>query len=188
MGTQSPGTMKKTDLLLGAALMRLLEKKSFKKITVNDICREAMVSRSAFYQHFEDKYKLLSCCLEQALRIQGDQIKNMPLQKALDRMLTGIQENQKMLYNMFRAELDQELMDIFRDAFQRSVREWLEELSAKGVRLSAPVPALTAFLAGGLAGMTVDWIRENYKTPKEEMATCQCALLMKTMGDEPEEK
>jgi len=93
-----------------------------------------------------------------------------------------------MLYNMFRAELDQELMDIFRDAFQRSVREWLEELSAKGVRLSAPVPALTAFLAGGLAGMTVDWIRENYKTPKEKMAACQCALLVRIIGDQPDQK
>ena len=44
----------KTHMALSKTLMDLLEKKSFQKITVNDICQDAMVSRSTFYMHFED--------------------------------------------------------------------------------------------------------------------------------------
>lgn len=47
--------IKKTQRLLALAMLTLLEKEGFSKITANDICTEAMISRSAFYSHFEDK-------------------------------------------------------------------------------------------------------------------------------------
>lgn len=42
-----------------SALLHLLQKKEFSKITTQDICREALVSRSTFYAHYLDKYDLL---------------------------------------------------------------------------------------------------------------------------------
>ncbi len=45
-------------------LEQLLHKKSFQKISVNELCESAGVSRSAFYANFEDKYHLLACCLD----------------------------------------------------------------------------------------------------------------------------
>lgn len=47
------------------ALINLLHKKTFYKISVNELCAAAQVSRSAFYSHFDDKYDLFSCCLEE---------------------------------------------------------------------------------------------------------------------------
>jgi len=38
---------------------KLIEYKSFGKITVNDLCEEALISRATFYTHFDDKYDLL---------------------------------------------------------------------------------------------------------------------------------
>ena len=38
------------------ALINLLHKKTFYKISVNELCAAAQVSRSAFYSHFDDKY------------------------------------------------------------------------------------------------------------------------------------
>lgn len=182
MGTMSPGTSKKTDILLERALLRLLEKKNFKKISVNDICQEAMVSRSAFYQHFQDKYELLSHCIDQELSVQRSINKNLSMEQALENLLKAIQHKQKMMYNMFRAELNQELMEIFLGVFQRHIQEWLEDVEAKGMKLSAPAPVLTAFLSGGLANMAVGWVQENYATPREELAACQCALLRRMVG------
>lgn len=61
-----PGNFKKEDLRiiktqrsLANALPKLLERRHFTQITVNDICEEAQVSRTAFYLHFNDKYDLL---------------------------------------------------------------------------------------------------------------------------------
>jgi AcrR family transcriptional regulator len=67
-----PGNFKKEDLriiktrkALFSALSSLLERYHFTKITVYDICTEALVSRSAFYTHFKDKYDLLEKWLEE---------------------------------------------------------------------------------------------------------------------------
>lgn len=50
---------KKTAMALSHAMISLLEKLSFKKITVRDICDAARISRAAFYVHFTDKYDFL---------------------------------------------------------------------------------------------------------------------------------
>lgn len=53
--------LKKTNVkdLLMYTLTELLHKKFFQKITVNELCESAHVSRSAFYANFKDKYHLL---------------------------------------------------------------------------------------------------------------------------------
>lgn len=56
--------VQKTYKLLHTSLITLLEKQSFDEITVQSICDEAMVHRTTFYAHFEDKYHLLSSCLD----------------------------------------------------------------------------------------------------------------------------
>lgn len=53
-----------TKHLLVSQLMELLKNRSLKKISVNDICQGALISRSTFYLHFEDKYRLLQYCFE----------------------------------------------------------------------------------------------------------------------------
>lgn len=42
-----------------AALIGLMKEKPFSKITIQDICKSALVSRSTFYAHYLDKYDLL---------------------------------------------------------------------------------------------------------------------------------
>lgn len=39
---------------------RLLEEKNIEKITVKEICEEAHINRSTFYNHFEDVYDVLN--------------------------------------------------------------------------------------------------------------------------------
>lgn len=49
----------RTDRDIMEAFLRVLLKKPFEKITIQDIITEAMVNRSTFYQHFPDKYAIL---------------------------------------------------------------------------------------------------------------------------------
>lgn len=55
---------RKTRKLLLEALARLLEEKPFQELSVTDICRSAMVHRTTFYAHFNDKQELLRYLLE----------------------------------------------------------------------------------------------------------------------------
>ena len=55
----------RTDRDITNALFLVMERKSFEKITVQDILEEAMINRSTFYQHFSDKYAILERLQEQ---------------------------------------------------------------------------------------------------------------------------
>ena len=55
--------IQKTHKFLFAALFELMEKMPFDEISVTDICQRAMVHRTTFYNHFEDKYHLLRCAI-----------------------------------------------------------------------------------------------------------------------------
>ena len=49
----------KTAKALDIAMFSLLEKRNFRRITVHNICAEALISRATFYAHYPDKYDFL---------------------------------------------------------------------------------------------------------------------------------
>src|SRR3982074_2221018 len=51
----------RTRRLLQQALQKLLEKKEFEEISVQDITEAATVNRATFYDHYTDKFGLLEC-------------------------------------------------------------------------------------------------------------------------------
>jgi AcrR family transcriptional regulator len=60
--------VRRTHKLLWEALMALMAERAFEEITVKEICDQAMVHRTTFYKHYEDKYALL----EQGMRQMYD--------------------------------------------------------------------------------------------------------------------
>ena len=56
---------RKTRALLLKALAELMEERPFSELSVVDICSRAMVHRTTFYAHFNDKRELLSYLLSQ---------------------------------------------------------------------------------------------------------------------------
>ena len=48
-----------TRTLIKDQFIHLYEKKGLDKVTVNEICKVCEISRSTFYQHFDDKYDFL---------------------------------------------------------------------------------------------------------------------------------
>lgn len=56
--------IKKTKANLYKGLLQLMEEKSFEEIKVIDICKVALINRSTFYDHFTDKYELLTSLME----------------------------------------------------------------------------------------------------------------------------
>ena len=50
---------------LSTTITKIMQSQSLEKISVIDICKEAIVNRATFYAHFEDKCHLLSYALEE---------------------------------------------------------------------------------------------------------------------------
>ena len=51
--------IEKSRILLKQALLHLLLEKPYKKISIQDLCHQAKVGRSTFYNHYDDKNDLL---------------------------------------------------------------------------------------------------------------------------------
>lgn len=55
----------KTEKIIKQTIIELLQRKEIKQITVNDICKSALIGRSTFYNHFQDKYEVLEKMVEE---------------------------------------------------------------------------------------------------------------------------
>ena len=64
----------RTDRDITNALLKVMERKSLEKISVQEILDEAMVNRSTFYQHFPDKYAVLERLQEKYVSGMTDRI------------------------------------------------------------------------------------------------------------------
>jgi AcrR family transcriptional regulator len=59
--------VRRTQKLLREALIALIEERGFDTITVGEIAERAMVSRAAFYRHYQDKYNLVEKIFEEMI-------------------------------------------------------------------------------------------------------------------------
>jgi AcrR family transcriptional regulator len=60
--------VRRTRHLLQQAFMELMTEKDFQAITVQDIADRAMVNRATFYDHFVDKYALLTASITEMFK------------------------------------------------------------------------------------------------------------------------
>lgn len=74
----------RTDRDIIQAFISLLHETPFEKITVQNIITEAMVNRSTFYEHFEDKYALLEAIQQQYLDTMFQQLETVCQQNLHD--------------------------------------------------------------------------------------------------------
>ncbi len=159
------------------ALEDLLHKKPFQKISVNELCESAQISRSAFYANFEDKYQLLSYCLNTKAEEFNSLMKFHSPQEFLTAMLDFIHKEGKFFYNTFNTNLNEEIREILYHSFDQHFTNALKKKEAQGLVLPGPPEVVSSFYIGGLTNTIVQWIKSNYQIPKSELAACQYRLL-----------
>lgn len=167
----------KTQRSISEALLALLRDRSFSKITINDICEEAMVSRSTFYSHFEDKYRLLKFCMEELQSRLFRDFHDKDLRLLLLTLLENIKANEKTLRNLLVAELDFELVEMFRCQFIGIFKSRICEHSFEEVQLDARLEVIATFYAAGVSQTIALWIAKRLPMSTEDMADTLCELL-----------
>src|SRR5215472_1916718 len=133
--------IRRTHKLLWEALMALLATRAFEDITVTNICDRAMVHRTTFYKHYEDKYALLEQGMRQmydALVAEEEHVP--PSAFSIDhpppyfiRLFEHVAEHQQFYKLMLCGE------GIGR--FQKLVKEYIAEVAEAKIREFAPANA-----------------------------------------------
>lgn len=157
----------RTQNALQTALLTLLEKSPFTKITVHTICKFAGVSRATFYMHYQDKYALLRVCLE---RIWGEMNQEPGDQKEMIRRVVALTyQHARLFKNITYNDSNQELSQMLSESMVTAMIEQLKEHKTQGDRCPVPEQILARFVSGGMAHLLIWWMMENCSIPLEEM-------------------
>lgn len=164
---------------LSEALITLLKQKSYLKITVTGIAREAGLARHTFYNHYETKDDLLDYLIDSILddhfsdADQFDLLWDMVADDPQADLEVGIkffkvwQEHREILEILSSVDMDCLLIDRLKKSFQH----YLTKLSDhKNLDLSPELGRyLISFNAYALVGILHQWIQDDMTYSPEVM-------------------
>lgn len=169
--------VRRTHKLLWEALMAEMSERPFEQISVSDICERAMVHRTTFYKHYEDKYALL----EQGLR----QMYNTLLAESehLPPSAYSVEEPPPYFVRLFEHVAQHErfyrlaLCGDGISRFQRLLRTYFADEITGTMRgehaagnLQVPIAIHAHFLAGGILSLLAWWLEQGIPLSPREMA------------------
>ena len=170
--------VRRTHKLLWEALMAELSERTFEEITVTDICERAMVHRTTFYKHYEDKYALL----EQGIRQMYDDLlaedeHKPPSAYSVEhpppyfiRLFEHAAQHQHFYKLMLCGE------GIGR--FQKLVKEYIAEVASAKVRelspanqhLAIPLAMHAQYISGAALSLMAWWLENDMPLSSYQMA------------------
>lgn len=174
--------VRRTYKFLWQALVALMTERDFESITVTEICDRAMVHRTTFYKHYEDKYGLLFHGMQDQLNALFDEV-----DARLDKSVTGLDKPQILPHlvilfehilkheQFYRLMLCGDGIGKFYVLFRKSLVERFMALSQEQFPQSTSKDTLRNALraqshVGALLGTISWWLENNCPYPPEEMA------------------
>lgn len=167
--------IQKTKKNIYESFLHLLERNAFENIKVSEICEKAMINRSTFYAHFEDKYCLLDSFIKDLkveLKRVLDTNENFTSSKEyymrlIELLLSHIEESKSIYIAVMMNNRNSVAMDMIYDTLKEDVQKRIEEEKNE----SMPVPAefVSDFYLGALFHIGIEWIRSNRNYTKEEV-------------------
>jgi AcrR family transcriptional regulator len=167
----------KTRQAVFQAFSRLLEKKKFSNITVQEIIDEANVGRSTFYAHFETKDSLLKAmCTDIFQHVFSNDLRQESshdfsharhdFQEEITHILYHLQDNGKNLKGLFSCDSG----DIFMGYF----KEYLEEtfpVFIKDLHYDVPADYLLNHVVCSFSETVRWWITKHEQYTPEQIAS-----------------
>ena len=156
----------KTKNLIYSTLIELMKEKSFEEIKVSDICEKALINRSTFYAHYEDKYELLVEFLNQ-LDKNSKNLNNREYYIELIKLFLEHVESKKEIYNSILINnRNSIMMDIILSVVNN---ELLTRINNEQRNAKVPNEIIAKFYLGGVIYMGITWLNDSSKYTKEEM-------------------
>ena len=165
----------KTKKNIYEALFRLMEDYTFEEIKVSQICEEAMINRSTFYAHFDDKYALLDALikdLKDRLKDELDKNSNITNSKEyymeLIKLLLNHFESQKDIYfPLLLKNRNSIAMDMIYDTIEENISKKVESEGLYNDQI--PISFICHFYLGAIFNIGMNWIHSNCQYSKEEI-------------------
>ncbi len=167
-GTTDPRILRSRRMLMDS-LRRLLKKKEFEEISVQEIADDATLNRATFYLHYPDKNALLQAMTESRFRdlIERRSITFRDCNGALRAIALGVcdylAETRGCPRQLGRIPLEGSIIPVVEDMFK-------EGLAHHGVAPGVDAALLATTGAWAVFGAASRWLQTRNRIPAEEMA------------------
>ena len=170
--------VRRTHKLFWEALMAELSERAFEEITVTDICERAMVHRTTFYKHYEDKYALL----EQGMRqmydaLVAEVVHAPPSAFSVDhpppyfvRVFEHVAEHQHFYKLMLCGEGIGQFQKLVKDYIAEQALAKVRELPPANQHRTFPPAMQVQFFAGAFLSLLAWWLENDMPLSPHQMA------------------
>lgn len=169
------------------AFERLLSRKSYSKITVQEIIDEADVGRTTFYAHFQTRDELLKeMCAELFDHVFSDRpdpesghdfsLSEGDLRTVVAHILYHLRDKGKQLARLMTGESSDVFLIYFKEYLNELVSSHMLSRLGEGSR-RVPEEFLRNHVSGSFVNMAQWWIQRGMKETPEELADCFLAVI-----------
>lgn len=162
----------KTKNNLYNTLIELMKEKQFEEIKVSDICNHALVNRSTFYAHYNDKYDLLEEYIKQ---LKENFTKELETNKHIENtkeyymemikiFLNHVEDKKEIYKKLMINNRNSITMDILYDVLNQDITNRLN--AEKNEKI--PNDIIAKFYLGAIFNIGIAWLN-NQKYTKEEI-------------------
>jgi AcrR family transcriptional regulator len=169
--------VRRTHKLLWEALMALMTERAFEEITVKEICERAMVHRTTFYKHYEDKYALLEQGMRQMYDALVAEVHVPPSAFSVDhpppyfiRLFEHVAEHQQFYKLMLCGEGIGRFQKLVKAYLVEQGEAKVRELTQANQQLAVPPAMYMQYVAGAVISTLAWWLEHNMPHSPGRMA------------------
>lgn len=164
----------KTKNLIYSTLIDLMKEKTFEEIRVSDICNRALINRSTFYAHYEDKYELLVDFINNLkeefvakLSKNRNNLDTRDYYIELIKVFLDYVEDKKDIYSLIMLKnRNSIMMDILLSVVNDDV---IKRVKSDEINTKIPGNIIAKFYLGGVINLGVEWLKDDNKYTKEDI-------------------
>jgi len=161
---------------LKRTLIDLLKVMPYEKISITDICDKALVHRTTFYKHFENKEQLLMAVLYDSRRevffTSGERRDfSSPKEIYMYIACNGFEyfnKHKESILSIYRNLNKDDIFNAIRNELERSIKYLLLQ-NRPFRKYSIPVNIMSTFYTGGLVNLFLWWFNNDGVYTVEEM-------------------
>lgn len=158
----------KTKKSLYEALLSLMEQEAFEEIKVSEICTLAMVNRSTFYAHFEDKYTLLDALIKDLKEELSEELeKNHNISntkeyymEVIRLLLDHVEEQERFYMPILVHNRNSIAMDMIYDTLNEDITKRME-IERLNPYKDVPSEFVSRFYLGAVFNLGMEWIKNQ---------------------------
>ena len=165
--------VKKTKNALYNTLMELMKAKSFEEIKVSDICNAALINRSTFYAHYNDKYELLKDAIDNLKNSLIEELnKNVKTSNTkeyylemISILLNHIEEKRSIYQQIMLNNRNSIMVDILYDVLDHDIISKIKKTKSEKI----PGEIIAKFYIGAVFNVGLIFLKNEKKYSKQEI-------------------